>query len=115
MYYNSSNFSYLNLAFMYYNSSNFSYLLGSFLFVFTFMNSFSAFHFFEKIEMITVIITCSFGAGKTHKKCAFVTAVIIGGMDMMTQALMLGKKPHIIIGKQNFVSSLVNKTSCHHW
>ena len=58
--------------------------------------------------MITVIITCSFGAGKIHKKCTFVTAVIIGGMDMMTQALMLGKKPHIIIGKQNLMSLLVS-------
>jgi hypothetical protein len=25
--------------------------------------------------------------------------VIIGGIDMMTQALQLAKKPHIIIGK----------------
>ena len=27
------------------------------------------------------------------------TAVIVGGIDMMSQALMLAKKPHIIIGK----------------
>ena len=26
------------------------------------------------------------------------TAVIVGGIDMMSQALMLAKKPHIIIG-----------------
>ena len=25
-------------------------------------------------------------------------AVIVGGIDMMSQALMLAKKPHIIIG-----------------
>ena len=31
-------------------SSNFSYLLGSFLFVFTFMNSFSAFHFLKRLK-----------------------------------------------------------------
>jgi superfamily II DNA/RNA helicase len=26
------------------------------------------------------------------------TAVIVGGMDMVTQAVMLGKKPHVVIG-----------------
>lgn len=26
-------------------------------------------------------------------------AVVVGGMDMMTQSLMLAKKPHVIIGK----------------
>jgi ATP-dependent RNA helicase DDX47/RRP3 len=31
-------------------------------------------------------------------KCVLI-AVIVGGMDMMTQALMLAKKPHIIIGE----------------
>lgn len=28
-------------------------------------------------------------------------AVIVGGIDMMTQSLMLAKKPHIVIGKTN--------------
>lgn len=27
-------------------------------------------------------------------------AVIVGGIDMMSQALMLAKKPHIIIGNE---------------
>jgi ATP-dependent RNA helicase DDX47/RRP3 len=42
-------------------------------------------------EIISIIITfigCSIGV-----KCV----VIVGGMDMMTQALLLAKKPHIII------------------
>ncbi len=26
-------------------------------------------------------------------------AVVVGGVDMMTQALTLAKKPHIVIGK----------------
>ena len=29
---------------------------------------------------------------------AVCTVVIIGGVDMMTQALQLAKKPHIVIG-----------------
>ena len=28
-------------------------------------------------------------------------AVIVGGIDTMTQSLMLAKKPHIIIGEYN--------------
>lgn len=31
----------------------------------------------------------------------FSLAVIVGGIDMMTQSLMLAKKPHIVIGKAN--------------
>ena len=26
-------------------------------------------------------------------------AVVVGGMDMMTQALVLAKKPHVVVGK----------------
>lgn len=29
----------------------------------------------------------------------FSLAVIVGGIDMMTQSLMLAKKPHIVIGE----------------
>lgn len=36
-----------------------------------------------------------------RKKCCF-TAVIVGGIDMVTQAITLAKKPHIIIGKHFF-------------
>lgn len=31
--------------------------------------------------------------------CFFVAAVIVGGIDMMSQSLVLAKKPHIVIGK----------------
>lgn len=31
----------------------------------------------------------------------FSLAVVVGGIDMMTQSLMLAKKPHIVIGKAN--------------
>jgi len=30
--------------------------------------------------------------------------VIIGGVDMMTQALQLAKKPHIVIGNHAYAS-----------
>ena len=36
------------------------------------------------------------------EQCVYVdccTAVVIGGIDMMTQALQLAKKPHVIVGK----------------
>ena len=33
----------------------------------------------------------------------FFTAVVVGGIDMMTQSLALAKKPHIIIGKVYFI------------
>ena len=29
----------------------------------------------------------------------FSAAVVVGGIDMMTQALQLAKKPHFIVGK----------------
>lgn len=32
----------------------------------------------------------------------YILAVIVGGIDMMTQSLALAKKPHIIIGKNLF-------------
>jgi len=33
----------------------------------------------------------------------FVSAVIVGGIDMMTQSLVLAKKPHIIVGKNSIL------------
>lgn len=31
--------------------------------------------------------------------CFFILAVVVGGVDQMSQALVLAKKPHIIIGE----------------
>ena len=28
------------------------------------------------------------------------TAVLVGGIDMMSQAIMLAKKPHVIVGER---------------
>ncbi len=38
--------------------------------------------------------------------CVCVPAVVVGGIDMMSQALVLAKKPHVVIGK-SFCSLLV--------
>ena len=40
------------------------------------------------------------------------TAVIVGGIDMMTQSLQLAKKPHVIIGGCDQL--VVCNTSYHH-
>lgn len=38
--------------------------------------------------------------GSVPKACLIsVAAVIVGGIDMMSQSLVLAKKPHIVIGK----------------
>lgn len=38
--------------------------------------------------------------GSVYKPClVYVAAVIVGGIDMMSQSLVLAKKPHIVIGK----------------
>ena len=34
------------------------------------------------------------------------SAVIVGGMDMMTQSIMLAKKPHVVIGALIIVNLL---------
>lgn len=36
---------------------------------------------------------------KTKLRLISVAAVIVGGIDMMSQSLVLAKKPHIVIGK----------------
>lgn len=39
-------------------------------------------------------------SGSVPKACLIsVAAVIVGGIDMMSQSLVLAKKPHIVIGK----------------
>ena len=37
---------------------------------------------------------------------AHLPAVVVGGVDMMTQALMLAKKPHVVIGMATGMKSL---------
>ena len=49
---------------------------------------------------VTVNNYVSFVLNKGLHFLFIILAVIIGGMDMATQALMLGKKPHIIICKE---------------
>ncbi len=34
--------------------------------------------------------------------CLLIVAVIVGGIDMMTQALQLAKKPHFIVGEYSY-------------
>ena len=36
---------------------------------------------------------------KKNKQITLFTAVIVGGIDMYDQALMLAKKPHVLIGE----------------
>lgn len=43
---------------------------------------------------VTLLLTCFF--------C--VAAVIVGGIDMMSQSLVLAKKPHIVIGKTSVIT-----------
>lgn len=37
--------------------------------------------------------------GSVPKTCFPFAAVIVGGIDMMSQSLVLAKKPHIVIGE----------------
>lgn len=39
-----------------------------------------------------------------------VSAVIVGGVDAMSQAMVLAKKPHVVIGKNSFDQSLIVQT-----
>lgn len=52
--------------------------------------------------MLTVCSKCCcFEYTLISVSCAVcVSAVIVGGIDMMSQALVLAKKPHVVIGKR---------------
>lgn len=56
------------------------------------MQIFSMIHFFF-LSFCNFIFTYYFSGASIGVKCA----VIVGGMDMMSQALVLAKKPHILI------------------
>ena len=54
-----------------------------------------------------IIAVCSdtkdFDGSYPHSCLITCAAVVVGGIDMMSQSLVLAKKPHIVIGKKAVV------------